>query len=267
LVESLERDLRINPPQKFDVARALRVFSSKVQYVELEVMNYRLGSRQVQLPPELLDIEDDELRRRISSRIRAPLGELTEFKMTFPTAKGPKDVPIDERWLTKERKRIEDHYTFPIPRFGRVILSSLRKDFDEEIARYKNVIIAYQKAVVDQLETIKGKFEQTLVDEYLPRWANKPPERLTRYTPAPAKADIEDYLRGIARKVFADAVNFDPPHVRVVYKNIAPESVGDARFLEPLKAIMERRDVPVKIIASLFMSGDAAPAPSKLTVT
>jgi hypothetical protein len=99
-----------------------------------------------------------------------------------------------------------------------VILSSLRKDFDEEIARYKNVIIAYQKAVVDQLETIKGKFEQTLVDEYLPRWANKPPERLTRYTPAPAKADIEDYLRGIARKVFADAVNFDPPHVRVVYK-------------------------------------------------
>ena len=36
-VEALEQDLKINPPQSFDVARALRVFSSRVQYVELEV--------------------------------------------------------------------------------------------------------------------------------------------------------------------------------------------------------------------------------------
>jgi hypothetical protein len=107
--------------------------------------------------------------------------------MTFPTAKGPKEVAIDEKWLTKARRRIEDHYTFPIPRFGRVILSSFRKEFDKEVERYEDVIIAYQKAVVVQLQTIKGKFEQTLVDEYLSRWAKKPPERLIRYTPAPAK--------------------------------------------------------------------------------
>ena len=69
LVEALEQDLRIRPPQRFDVARALRVFSSSVQYVELEVTNYRLSTRQVRLPPELLDITDNELRTRIWGRI------------------------------------------------------------------------------------------------------------------------------------------------------------------------------------------------------
>jgi hypothetical protein len=107
---------------------------------------------------------------------------------------------------------------------------------------------------------------QTLVDEYLPRWARKPPERLILYTPAPAMADIEGYLRGIARQVFADAVDFELPQVRVVYKNIAPESVRDPTFLTPLRAIMERRGVPDTIIASLFLSGDAAPTPAGLMV-
>jgi hypothetical protein len=39
--------------------------------------------------------------------------------------------------------------------------------------------------------------------------------------------------------------------------SIAPESVRDVEFLEPLKKIMERHGVPFAIITSLF--GDAAP--------
>jgi hypothetical protein len=58
------------------------------------------------------------------------------------------------------------------------------------------------------------------------------------------------------------AVSFDEPRVRLVYKNIAPESVHDQDFLKRLKGIMESRDVPIAVIESLFASGDAAPATS-----
>ena len=263
--EALEQDLKINPPQAFDLARALRVFSSRVQYVELEVANYRLSSRQVQLPPELLNITDDELRKRISSRIRTPAGELGKFKIKVETSNGTMVLEIDERWLTTERKRIEDLYTFTIPRFGRVILSTQRKCFDEEIARYRETVLAYQQAVVGELDKVKSNFVKKLVEEYLPKWQQNPPENLTRYLPKPTQEDIELYLREVAQRLFADAIDFAPPQVRVIYKNIAPESVRDSAFLEPLQSIMVRRGVPNRIIATLFASGDAAPTPGELT--
>ena len=187
-----------------------------------------------------------------------------KFKVAVETATETKELEIDERWLTRERKRIEDDYTFSIPKFGRVILSTDRGDFDETIARYKRAVTAYHKAVVGKLASVRESFEQKLVNEYLPRWQANPPQKLTRYTPNPTRREIEDYLREVAERLFADALEFEPPYVRVVYKNIAPESVRDAAFLKPLQSIMERRGVPKAIMASLFASSDAAPALARL---
>jgi hypothetical protein len=47
--------------------------------------------------------------------------------------------------------------------------------------------------------------------------------------------------------------------VKTLYKNIAPETVDDSKFLEPLKEIMVAKRVPQKIIDTLFESGQAAP--------
>ena len=141
--------------------------------MELEVANYRLSSRQVQLPPELLNITDDELRKRISSRIRTPAGELGKFKIRVETSNGTMVLEIDERWLTTERKRIEDLYTFTIPRFGRVILNTQRKCFDEEIARYRETVLAYQQAVVGELDKVKSNFVKKLVERVPSQMANR----------------------------------------------------------------------------------------------
>jgi hypothetical protein len=260
LAEELDRDLTMNPPQKFDVARALRVFSSKVQYVELEVANYRLSTRQVRLPPELMDITDDDLKKRISSRIRTPASEFGKFTIKVTTVTGIETLEIDEKWLSAERKRIEDDCTFPIPKFGRVILHQDRKRFDQEIARYREIVLAYQKAVVSELEKAKSSFEQKLVAEYLPRWIQKPPAALIRYLSDPTGADIKLHLQRTAQNSFVEAVDFAPPLVRVVYKNVAPESVQDEAFTEPLRREMKKRRVPDTIIKSLFNTSDAAPA-------
>jgi hypothetical protein len=264
LAEALDRDLAMNPPQKFDVARALRVFSSKVQCVELEVANYRLSTRQVRLPPELMDITDDDLKKRISSRIRTPASEFGKFTIKVTTVTGTETLEIDEKWLSAERKRIEDDCTFPIPKFGRVILHQDREKFDREIARYREIVLAYQKVVVSELEKVKSSFEEKLVTEYLPRWIQKPPPALIRYLPDPTGADIKLHLRRTAQNLFAEAVDFAPPLVRVVYKNVAPESVQDKAFTEPLRREMEKREVPDNIIKNLFNTSDAAPTDTAL---
>src|SRR5262249_39691601 len=71
--EQMPANLKANPPKPFDIARRMNVFSSRVQYVEFSASNYRLTTRQIPLPAELVDVADDDLRSRISGRIKAPL--------------------------------------------------------------------------------------------------------------------------------------------------------------------------------------------------
>jgi hypothetical protein len=266
-VSAVKQDLKANPPQPFDVARALRVFSSKVQYVELEVANYRFSSRQAPLPPELLDVADDHLKKHISSRIRSPADDLCKLKISIKSGEKIDEVEVDDKWLSGERKRVEDTYTFVVPNFGRVILSNDRTAFHKEIEMFRENLSNYHKAVSAALATVKSDFETRFIKEYLPRWQQNPPRRFDRYGLPPTTDNLEQELRGIVQKLLSTAISFEPPRVRVVYKNIAPESVRDADFLEPLRKIMQRRGVPISIINSLFASRDAAPATGRLQET
>ncbi len=66
-VQEMQSDLKENPPKPFDITRRLNVFTSKVQYVQFSASNYRLMTRQIPLPPELVDVADDDLKDRITS--------------------------------------------------------------------------------------------------------------------------------------------------------------------------------------------------------
>jgi hypothetical protein len=212
------------------------------------------------LPPDLLDITDESLKGRISGRVRAPVQVAGPFEISVETPNGKKTINADEKWLRGERKRIEDAYTFPIPHIGRVILNADRPAFDLEVQRFKRNLKVYHDAVVSELEKVKAEFEDTLVTGYLPKWQERPPANFKRYGLPPTKENLEKQLRSLVQDLSRNAISFEEPWVRVVYKNIAPESVRDPGFIEPLKKIMQRRGVPVAVIESLFASGEAAPA-------
>ena len=63
----------------------------------------------------------------------------------------------------------------------------------------------------------------------------------------------------MAQEIFANAISFNPPVVKILYKNVAPENLRDGGFHDVLKTIMLKRRVPREIIDSLFESGQAAP--------
>jgi HNH endonuclease len=60
----------------------------------------------VPLPPELVDVADDDLRNRISSRIRAPLDGIGKLEVTIDHDGKSEPIKVDDDWLNKERKRI-----------------------------------------------------------------------------------------------------------------------------------------------------------------
>ena len=180
-VQEMQEDLKANPPKPFDITRRLNVFSSMVQYVEFSASNYRLTTRQIPLPPELVAVDDDDLKKRITSRIRAPFDGIGKLKVTIHQKGRLETIEVDDDWLNKERKRIEDEYTFAVSNFGRVILYFHRQPFDDRAERFRLIVEEYQKALSSKLLDLKENFETRVVDEYLRRWLQSPLEYFTNY--------------------------------------------------------------------------------------
>jgi hypothetical protein len=259
-VQEMQANLKANPPRPFDITRRMNVFSSKVQYVEFSASNYRLTTRQIPLPPELVDVADDDLKNRITSRIRAPFDGIGKVDITLDhggkseTLKG-----VDDDWLNRERKRIENEYTYQINNFGRVILYSDREAFDKAAERFRSIVEKYQAALKDALSKLQSEFEKRIVDEFSPRWEQNPPKHFARWGIEATPDKIAAELQRLAQEIFESAVSFDAPVVKILYKNVAPENLRESAFLEVLRTIMLKRRVPHAIIDSLFESGQAAP--------
>jgi hypothetical protein len=258
-VQAMQSNLKANAPKPFDITRKLNVFTSKVQYVEFSASNYRLTMRQIALPPELVNVTDDDLKTRISSRVRAPFDGVGKLDVSIEQDEKKESFKIDDQWLNKERKRIEDKYTYQIKKFGRVILYLDRDAFGKAVERFRLIVEKYQAALREKLIASQADFEKRIIKEFFPRWERNPPEYFARWGTEPTPEKIRAELRRRAEEVFKEAVEFDVPVVKILYKNVAPENIRDPAFLGGLKSIMLKKRVPGEIIDSLFESGQAAP--------
>jgi len=263
-VAAMQTDLERNPPAKFDITRRLQVFSSRVVYVEFEMSGFSLSRKQVPLPEDFTTVSDANLQAQISSRLRAPMAAVGAVELKIGDGTDAKTVRVDDAWLRKERKRIEDLYTFQIDNFGRVILREDRKDFDAAVKSFLKVVEQYHEKVRAALDDHRASFRASFVAEFLPRWKEAPPDYMTRWGNRPDEAGLRAELAIRADEVFENMLSFQPPSVRLVEKNVSPTNVEDPRFLTRLRTIMERRRVPKGIIDSLFASGEAAPEQGEL---
>lgn len=258
-VEAMQADLERNPPAKFDIARRLNIFTSRVVYVEFEIKNFALGRKGVPLPDDFKTATTKALQSQISSRLRAPMAKIGAVEVIVGEGDSATTEEIDDEWLRKERKKIEDLYTFQVDNFGRVILREDRQKFDEAVKAFTTVVESYHSKVRKALDAHREKFCKDFVAEFLPRWEAAPPAYITRWRKRDDEHSLRKELENRADEVFTEMLKFDTPSVRLVEKNISPRNVEDPRFIDRLKTVMEKRRVPKEIIDSLFATGGAAP--------
>ena len=159
-VKAMLADLERNPPAKFDIVRRLQVFSSRVVYVEFEIKSFALGRKQVPLPDDFRTVRNANLQAQISSRLRAPMAEIGAVEVEIGDGEDAKIEKIDDAWLRKERKRIEDLFTFQIENFGRVILREDRGDFDAAVQKFIAVVEGYHEKVREALDAHSDNFKR-----------------------------------------------------------------------------------------------------------
>ena len=255
---NVARDLENNPPEPFDLSRRVRVFSSKVKYVEIKVSNAKIDAKKVSLPTELLGIANADLKERIGGELRPPAELLKLFPVEIEMANGERErKDVDSKWFDAERRRIAREYTFVVPGYGRLIYTTRWPDFKAETGRLRRNLKAYHTELAKTADTSKAVLETRLVDEFLANLKRNPPKHLTRHRGGgvPSDDDLRWYLGHEIRRVVSKMLTIARPEVRVVRKNVAPESVREPGFM----AGLEKR-LPPGEIESLFTSHDAAPS-------
>ena len=260
-VAQMEEDLKANPPIPFDLTRKLRVFTTAAEFVDLKVLNYKLSTRRVSLPEEFVRVDDADLKKRISGQLRAPLDGIGAQKVIVEIEdEADEEFQVDEVFIEKERREIEDQFTYVLPKKGRVILKRDRVDFDRQIERLKQILQKYQDALKTSVEAAREGFKKQMLEEFEERWKSSPPSFLKRRSGGDHSDRIKAEILIRADRLFSKIVDFAPPEVIVNYKGIVIEDIEDHDFRATLRIAMEKAGVGQDTLDKLFEIGDAVAA-------
>lgn len=261
-VAAVKQDLQANPPKEFNIARVERVFNSALQFVEVEILDYRLHTRKVKLDPSIFGLSDEYLRQRVENTFK-PFEESEFLTVEIPwlDADGRPDAKktmlFSPDQIEKERLRIKRELLFDVPRFGVVLRRTHKPEFERQMRRLQQQITLYmqkvQAEIKQRVETAKARLQEALLEIVL---AN-PPVAWRRYMSEPGRiepADAERLLSAMLDREFAGLIAGFHPTVRWLYKDVSYETLHNPDFRRALERPLGKASV-----AALFKEYAAAP--------
>ena len=231
LIERVKKDLAENPPKRFDIARAERVFNSRIQYIEFSLESYRIAQKAAPIPPDLMGLTNmQELQNRWRNTFKLfDTGQSFDVSIPDFDEEGEirkneygtcKKVQYNEKNLEEERKQIVKDYLFVVPNFGTVLLRARRDEFDKRIELFKKRIEAYRKAVESAIESEMKKSVTSLANAILPMVKNNLPPRFKKGMLESNLGDKElmELLENELKDSFGDIKKVFDPKIKLLSK-------------------------------------------------
>ena len=230
ILESIEKDLSVNPPKSFDLARAVNVYNARIQFVEFTVSGCRLSEHTSRLPNYLVHIvgENEELNQKITNSIK-----LLDDEDDLITNK-----VLSQTTIMKKRDVIAETFLVHVPG-GTVMERERRKELEDEIKALKGQIEKFTKAVkVALLDRCVATANQ-LAEELLPNVMRDIPPQWRRYLgSSPRPEDVKFRIQDALLKSFGDPESkIKRMKADLVFKDVTYEMLHDPKFV---KVISER---------------------------
>jgi hypothetical protein len=252
-MEALKSDLKENPPRRFDLARIERVFNYKLEFVDFSVEHYKLQTRSVPLPSELLGLLDGRLQARLRNNFRVFETDRA-FEFSLPDPAEPKaKLKVSEKWLSDEADRLRKDYFIPLGSgsYGNLILKRLKPEFEAGVERLRKLVGSYaEKTKASIADKIQGTRDD-LIKELFPRIkAAPPPKWLKRSVDGKLSAvELRQRLESEVDKAFTQVEQGFDPKVVCIFKGVNYETItGDQHFRSKISAYFGAEDA-AKLLA------------------
>lgn len=250
-IDEVEADLAAAPPVRFDLARRVRVFTSRFQFVELKMSGCFVSRRKVPIPSSLMGLAGEQDVER-------------QFHAQFDLVqKGRLEVKHDgrvitERALLDRRRDIEKRFLVTLAGYGTVVLRSNKQRFVDAVEKLKAEVDHFSKGVTEQIAEHINAGRTTLTEALLPSVERNPPDEYTKTLgPSPGKTALRKQLEQDISDAFGTAgALVEQMQVKLIFKDVAYESLVDPKFLEVARKAMPH----VKFLHEEY---DAATAPGE----
>lgn len=237
-VEKAQTSLQKTPPKKFDLARQERVFSSKLCFMELEITDYQIASKKLELDPELF-VVDDDTRKRLTNRFRVFDKDRMPKDIPYKTSDG-KDVKLSMEFIDQRIKEVRKAYLINVGRWGTVILRSRMEEFNGKVDEIVNMLNFYKESACERVKSIALESCRKLAEEISEKLLKDPPaklqNRLAMKNTREGKIEvIAEYIADGCRDQIDTALKGFDPKTKRVEKNITYETFSDKEFVAYLE--------------------------------
>jgi hypothetical protein len=224
--EMVEANLNSNPPVKFDLARKVRVFTSKFQFVELEVSGVYISRKKVPIPSYLMGLAGD---RKMQSQFHAQFNLVGQATLEVKSG----EEVLTEKYLHNERMNIERSFLISLPGYGRVVLRANTDLLMKAVEVLRAKVETFQHGVIQELQKGIDANIASLVDALFPAVKQSPPQHYTKFHGDKIPdVELRNMLEADIKRAFGEAATLvETMKVSLVFKDLTYESLKDADFL------------------------------------
>jgi hypothetical protein len=235
-----------NPPVPVDLARATKVFNSKLQFIEIEMKNVALSRRQIKIPPYLLNADVGiELSELLDTKIKG-LTDLRTVEIKVPEFSDDgsptynqdgkqKECMESEASLERKRKTLEKRYIYNLPKYGWVIEK-------ENVPKFEDIIRAYEAQLKKYAEGIKthvANEANKLADQVI-----KLIKQRSSQSDKTPKIDFDLLKEDIIKNI--NSIKDEKPSIHYLLKDITFQQTKDSDFFDLIK-----KNVPPHVMKRL----------------
>ena len=223
-IQNVKNELINNPPQKFDLARKVRVFNSRIEFVELKTEGHQIARKKVNIPSDLVGLAKDEKTKRLLHN---------SFQLI-----DNQNVELSGEQITKLKDFIVKKYLIILPHYGTVILRENKDNFNQAIKTLKKFILRFQRRIESKLQKGIDENRQALVNALGPSVIKNCPAKWTKYLgEKPTEKAIKELLDSELAKLFGTAKDIiGKMEVKLMFKGITYEMLSNDKFIEVVKS-------------------------------
>lgn len=225
--EAIAADLQANPPVKFDLARKVRVFNSRFQFVELEMTGCFISKKKVPIPSSLMGLASDAQAR---DRLHASFDLVGKRELTVKISN---TKTLSEDSLRRKKAEIVKRFLTHLTGYGAVVLRANKEKLQGAVDELKGDINEFQAAVKAELQKHIEANRDEVVAALLPGVLNHPPDHFTKiHGPKPPESILKKWLTDEIADAFGTADDVvQEMKASLVFKDVAYESLVDPEFI------------------------------------
>jgi hypothetical protein len=246
-VQQTIKALDANPVIPVDLSQVTRVFSTKLQFVELEVKGAKFSKTGLSVPGDQMNVDaPDALRGLIDAKLRAfddiryRQVDVPAFTRAGDAVLGPdgkqKMEAMSEADLEAVRREIERRFLFSIRGHGTLVAKDQKREFEKRLKSYTTQIQAHATG----LRGFVKKEANSIVDDAV----NLVTSRATHAVKGKVNVDA-DALRKSLEEAIERLVQ-GQPSVTKRYKDVTFDHTQSAEFRE-----LVRKALPADVLKRL----------------